>query len=97
MSSVPGWSGWPLILCPEAFEAGGAPASSRSRDDSWRSDPGRGGPERSALEAGRRARGRFRTANRLNPVGALTHRGASQGVLQAFGCPAASWRGVSWR
>lgn len=68
--------GWLLTLYPDAAEAGGsfrysiAPASS--------SGGGEPNPERAALEAARRARGKVRrycAANRLNRLGTLTYRG----------------------
>lgn len=76
---APHWSGWSLSLYPDAGEAGGAPASSRPRE--WSpSPPGEAAdPERSAVEAARRARGKVRrycAANRLNRLGTLTYRSA---------------------
>ena len=71
-------AGWSLSLYRTAGEAGGAwgysSASRLGRRASGGSDP-----ERSAVEAGRRARGQIRrycTANRLNRLGTLTYRGA---------------------
>lgn len=72
--------GWHLSLYPDALEAGGYFRA--STDLAERSYVARGNaadPERSAAEAGRRARGRLRrycTANRLNRLGTLTYAGA---------------------
>ena len=73
MSSFPFWM---LSLYPTAGEAGGCfgrPATSRG------GLAGGSDPERSAVEAARRARGkirRFCAANRLNRFGTLTYAGA---------------------
>jgi hypothetical protein len=67
---------WTLSLYPEAGEAGGCVRSLREGEGS-----GSGGgcdPERSAVEAARRARGmirRYCAANRLNRLGTLTYAG----------------------
>lgn len=70
--------GWSMSLYPAAGEGGGAWLSGSGT----LARPGAGGgadPERSALEAARRARGKIRrycTANRLNRLGTLTYAGA---------------------
>lgn len=77
MSVDESFRGWSLKVYAGAGEAGGA----------WVGGSGRGGvspvgevdPDRSAVEAARRARGKLRrycTANRLNRLGTLTYAGA---------------------
>ena len=71
-------AGWSLSLYPMAGEAGGSWVQGASGP--MRRTPGGGvaDPERSAGEAGRRARGQIRrycTANRLNRLGTLTYAG----------------------
>lgn len=68
---------WVLRLCPAAGEAGGCFVASRPRQQGFRVGPA-ADPERAALEAGRRARGRLRrycAANGLNRLGTLTYAG----------------------
>ena len=66
---------WSLNLYREAGEAGGClRVPERGEPRGWPTDP-----ERSAVEASRRARGQIRrycAANRLNRLGTLTYRGA---------------------
>lgn len=73
-------AGWFLTLYPSAGEAGGSfVASSRPRRSRWIPGTPAADPERSRLEASRRARGKVRrycTAHRLNRLGTLTYRGA---------------------
>src|SRR5829696_3689321 len=72
-----GWAGWSFALYPGAGEGGGCWVSGRRRmveRSEWAADP-----ERSAAEAGRRARAKIRrycAANRLNRLGTLTYEGA---------------------
>jgi hypothetical protein len=69
-----GWSGWSFALYPQAAEGGGCLVVPRRPLVSGR----RPDPERSASEAGRRARAKIRrycAANRLNRLGTLTYRG----------------------
>lgn len=80
----PLWSGWSLVLYPDAGEAGGSlvvPVSSRSRRR------GRSDPERARQEAARRARSKLRrycAANRLNRLGTLTYAGDGCHDARAF-------------
>jgi hypothetical protein len=71
-------AGWVLTVYPDAREAGGTfVGSALSRSPGVRGEAR--DPERSRLEAGRRARGRLRrycAANRLNRLGTLTYAGA---------------------
>lgn len=78
-------AGWRLVLYPEAGEAGGSlqvPERPEGGGRVWEYDP-----ERSALEAVRRARGKVRrycAANRLNRFGTLTYAGVGcHDALQA--------------
>jgi hypothetical protein len=68
-------TGWVLALCPAAAEGGGCFVAKRRPPSGGRGIPN---PERSRLEAARRARGQLRrycAANRLNRLGTLTYRG----------------------
>jgi hypothetical protein len=68
-------TGWGLTLYPEAGEAGGRFYSGAEPS---KAKAGRSDPERSAVEAARRARGKVRrycAANRLNRLGTLTYAG----------------------
>jgi hypothetical protein len=70
-----GWSGWSFALYPQAAEGGGCLVVPRRVEPSGR----RPDPERSASEAGRRARAKIRrycAANGLNRLGTLTYAGA---------------------
>lgn len=70
-------AGWRLSVYPSAGEAGGSFRSSLSASPD-RSTAGAGDPERSAVEAARRARSKLRrycAANGLNRLGTLTYRG----------------------
>lgn len=72
-------AGWTFTLYPEAGEGGGSFHSSARRVPSYVSRGFAKDPERSAAEAGRRARAtlrRYCSANRLNRLGTLTFRGA---------------------
>jgi hypothetical protein len=69
-------AGWALAVYPEAGEAGGS--FRFSLEPRPRSTGGRGDPERSRREAGRRAVGQLRrycAANGLNRLGTLTYDG----------------------
>ncbi len=70
--------GWWLSLYPQAGEGGGCFVSSRPPQRAYVARGRAADPERAALEAGRRARGRLRrycAANGLNRLGTLTYRG----------------------
>lgn len=70
--------GWWLSLYPQAGEGGGCFVSSRPPQRSYVARGRAADPERAALEAGRRAKGRVRrycAANGLNRLGTLTYRG----------------------
>ncbi len=72
--------GWYLSLYPSAGEGGGCFRASIPRRDasSYVAKGSAADPERAAIEAGRRARGRLRrycSANRLNRLGTLTYAG----------------------
>lgn len=73
-------AGWSLSLYPSAGEAGGSFASSwRPRRSGWVPGAPAADPERSRLEAARRARAKVRrycTAHGLSRLGTLTYRGA---------------------
>lgn len=69
--------GWSLRLCPDAGEGGGCFVGAREYHRGGGSGPA-ADPQRAALEAGRRARGRLRrycAANGLNRLGTLTYAG----------------------
>jgi len=69
---------WLLKLCPAAAEAGGCFVPSLERRGGGLVGGAAADPERSAREAGRRARGRLRrycVGNRLNRLGTLTYAG----------------------
>jgi hypothetical protein len=71
--------GWSFSLYPDAGEGGGSFAASTRRVPAYVSRGFAADPERSAQEAGRRARARVRrycAANRLNRLGTLTYTGA---------------------
>ena len=71
-------AGWTFNLFPDAGEGSGAFRSSARRKLAYVSRGAAADPERSAQEAGRRARQRLRrycAANRLNRLGTLTYRG----------------------
>jgi hypothetical protein len=71
-------AGWRFSLYPDAFEGGGSFQSSVRRVPTYVSRGYALNPERSASEAGRRARAKLRrycTANRLNRLGTLTFAG----------------------
>lgn len=71
-------AGWRFTLYPAAGEGGGIFRSSARRVPAYVARGAARDPERSALEAGRRARARLRrycAANRLNRLGTLTYRG----------------------
>lgn len=71
-------SGWRFTLYPEAGEGGGSFQSSMRRVPEYVARGSAADPERAAMEAGRRARGRLRrycAANRLNRLGTLTYAG----------------------
>lgn len=71
-------AGWTFNLFPDAGEGSGAFRSALRRTPAYVSRGAASDPERSALEAGRRARQRLRrycAANRLNRLGTLTYRG----------------------
>ena len=72
-------AGWSLSLYPEAAEGGGSFRASVRRVPAYVSRGFAADPERSAAEAGRRARAglrRYCAANRLNRPGTLTYSGA---------------------
>lgn len=72
-------TGWRFTFYPEAGEGGGSFHSSVRRLPSYVSRGFAKDPERSAAEAGRRARAtlrRYCSANRLNRLGTLTFRGS---------------------
>lgn len=71
-------AGWIFNLFPDAGEGSGSFQSSVRRVPAYVSRGAAADPERSALEAGRRARQKLRrycAANRLNRLGTLTYRG----------------------
>lgn len=71
-------AGWRFVLYPDAAEGGGTFQSSARRIPAYVARGLAADPERSALEAGRRARSRLRrycAANRLNRLGTLTYAG----------------------
>lgn len=71
-------AGWSFSLYPDAAEGGGSFQGSTRRLPSYVSRGSAANPERSAAEAGRRARAtlrRYCAANRLNRLGTLTYRG----------------------
>lgn len=95
LPGVPAGAGWCLNLYPAAGEAGGCFRSAygpRPREVGGETAD----PERSALEAARRARGQVRrycAANRLNRLGTLTYRGEGCHDPYAFRSHmAAFWR-----
>lgn len=72
-------AGWTFNLYPDAGEGSGAFRASTRRTPAYVARGSATDPERSAAEAGRRARQRLRrycAANRLNRLGTLTYRGA---------------------
>jgi hypothetical protein len=72
-------SGWRFSLYPEAGEGGGSYGRWVSKRSAYVARGQAADPERSAAEAGRRARANLRrycAANRLNRLGTLTYRGA---------------------
>jgi len=76
--SKDGYRGWSLKLYASAGEAGGAWVGGGGRSGPL-SPPPEPDPQRSAVEAARRARGQLRrycTANGLNRLGTLTYAGA---------------------
>ncbi len=74
---APRMSGWCLSVCPAAREAGGSFRYALSRS-SWGDGGQAPDPERAAIEAARRARGKVRrycAGNLLNRLGTLTFAG----------------------
>jgi hypothetical protein len=74
-------AGWVLGLYPDAGEAGGSFRYSTSNSGGGISSGRPPDPERSAFEAGRRARSKVRrycASNRLNRLGTLTYAGDGQ-------------------
>ena len=72
-------AGWLFSLYPDAGEGGGSFQGSIRRVPAYVARGAARGPERSAAEAGRRARAtlrRYCAANRLNRLGTLTYRGS---------------------
>lgn len=72
-------AGWRFTLVPAAGEGGGSFVSSSRRVPTYVARGSAADPERSAQEAGRRARSRLRrfcAANGLNRLGTLTYAGA---------------------
>jgi len=72
-------AGWTFSLYPDAGEGGGSFQGSIRRVPAYIARGSARDPERSAAEAGRRARAtlrRYCAANRLNRLGTLTYRGA---------------------
>ena len=72
-------AGWRFTLVPAAAEGGGSFVASSRRVPEYVARGMSSDPERSAAEAGRRARSRLRrycAANRLNRLGTLTYAGA---------------------
>ena len=72
-------SGWVFSLCQDAAEGGGSFQRFVRKSSPYVARGAAADPERSAAEAGRRARSRLRrycAANRLNRLGTLTYRGA---------------------
>lgn len=78
LSFRPDLRGWQFSLYPDASEGGGSYRRFVSTRSAWIAPGHAADPERSALEAGKRARRtlrRYCAANRLNRLGTLTYSG----------------------